>query len=1111
MLDYIVVGSDSGRVVILEYDPSKNAFNKVHQETYGKSGCRRIVPGQYLAADPRGRAFMIAAVEKQKLVYILNRDSAARLTISSPLEAHKSHAILFDVVGVDVGFENPLFACLELDYEDADNDPSGEAAANAPKQLVYYELDLGLNHVVRKWSEPVDKRSNMLIPVPGGQDGTGGVLVCAENMIVWKSEGHPETRVPIPRRINPLEDKSRGLLLTRYAMHRTKTMFFFLAQSETGDLYRITLDYEKDVVRNIRIKYFDTVPTASALFVMRAGFLFVGAEFGNHFLYQIQALGDEDDEREFTSADWDPENSLVYFKPRDLKNLTVVDEMDSLNPIMDSKVLYWTHDDSPHFYTLCGRGSQSSLRVLRHGLEVSEMAVSELPGNPAAIWSVKLRAEDKHDAYIVVSFLNATLVLSIGETVEEVTNAGFLLSVATLHVAHLGEDTLVQVYADGVRHIRADKRVSEWKAPAKRPIVRATSNARQVVVALAGGELVYFELDEFAQLNEYQERKEMTSEVVALGLGPVPAGRQRCRFVAVACADNTVRVLSLDPNDCLEQVGLQAVQVSAQSLCIQEMQLSPGETMPRLVLCIGLLNGVLLRAALDPQSGHIGDTRLRFLGARPVKLFPVSILAGPAVLALSSKPWLSYQFQARNNLTPLTYEALEFASNFSSAQCPEGIVAIAGNTLRIIAVEKLGIVFNQTKAPLKYTPRKFVVHPIARTLFVIESENRTYSSKEQFKLLAEKGIHLTNGASHAGGDSMDVDGHSGNAPKAAEPELPPVAGATGHWASCLRVLDPMGSQTLALQEFEDNEAAVSLSTCLFHDHAGELYLAVGSAKNLLLSPRTCSVGYITVYRFTKEGHDLELVHKTQVEEVPYALCAFQGRLLAGIGKTLRIYDLGRKKLLRKCENKLFPNFIVSLHTQGDRIVLGDIQESFHYVKYKHAENTLVTFADDTVPRWLTAQCMLDYDTMAGADKFGNFFVDRLPSAISEDVDDDPTGNKIVFEKGFLNGAPYKLEHAVEYHLGETITSINRAVLVPGGSEVIVYTTLSGGMGAFIPFSSREDVDLFQHLEMHLRTEDPPICGRHHLMFRSFYHPVKVNSPVLRFRLNVLLTWCLVLH
>ena len=61
--------------------------------------------------------FFVGAVEKQKLVYILNRDAQTRLTISSPLEAHKANTICFHLVGVDVGFENPMFACLEVDYE----------------------------------------------------------------------------------------------------------------------------------------------------------------------------------------------------------------------------------------------------------------------------------------------------------------------------------------------------------------------------------------------------------------------------------------------------------------------------------------------------------------------------------------------------------------------------------------------------------------------------------------------------------------------------------------------------------------------------------------------------------------------------------------------------------------------------------------------------------------------------------------------------------------------------------------------------------------------------------------------------------------------------------
>jgi splicing factor 3B subunit 3 len=94
-------------------------------------------------------------------VYILNRDQAANLTISSPLEAHKAHAIIHSIVrtqplvsrvcrfsaqvGVDVGFENPLFAALEVDYGDSDQDPSGEAFNAAEKVLSLLSLAYIIN------------------------------------------------------------------------------------------------------------------------------------------------------------------------------------------------------------------------------------------------------------------------------------------------------------------------------------------------------------------------------------------------------------------------------------------------------------------------------------------------------------------------------------------------------------------------------------------------------------------------------------------------------------------------------------------------------------------------------------------------------------------------------------------------------------------------------------------------------------------------------------------------------------------------------------------------------------------------------------------------------
>jgi splicing factor 3B subunit 3 len=209
--DYLVIGSDSGKISIAEFDITINDWKVLHCETYGKTGCRRIVPGQYLAADPLGRAVMIAGIEKQKFVYIMNRDSANRLTISSPLEAHKSDTILFSVVGIDVGLENPVFAMIELEYTEADQDPTGEAAMETEKRLTYYELDTGLNHIVRKWSEPISRTANLLLSVPGGDEGPSGVLICGENWISYKHQGHVEIRTPLPRRFDmPIE---RGLLI----------------------------------------------------------------------------------------------------------------------------------------------------------------------------------------------------------------------------------------------------------------------------------------------------------------------------------------------------------------------------------------------------------------------------------------------------------------------------------------------------------------------------------------------------------------------------------------------------------------------------------------------------------------------------------------------------------------------------------------------------------------------------------------------------------------------------------------------------------------------------------------------------------------------------------
>jgi splicing factor 3B subunit 3 len=106
-----------------------------------------------------------------------------------------------------------------------------------------------------------------------------------------------------------------------------------------------------------------------------------------------------------------------------------------------------------------------------------------------------------------------------------------LSSAPTLAVQQIGADALLQVHPHGIRHVLVDKRVNEWKVPAGKTIVAATTNKRQVVVALSSSELVYFELDLEGQLNEYQDRKAMGATVLSMSVAAVPEGRQRTPYL----------------------------------------------------------------------------------------------------------------------------------------------------------------------------------------------------------------------------------------------------------------------------------------------------------------------------------------------------------------------------------------------------------------------------------------------------------------------------------------------------------------------------------------------------------------------------------------------------
>lgn len=288
---------------------------------------------------------------------------------------------------------------------------------------------------------------------------------------------------------------------------------------------------------------------------------------------------------------------IPHFNPRPLKNLLLIDQLESLSPVLDMRITDLAGEETPQIYALCGRGPRSTLRTLRHGLAVAEMAVSELPSNPLAVWTVKSSVKEQADKYIVVTFSNATIVLSIGETVEEVTDSGFLATDRTLSVSLLGDDMLLQIHPAGLRTVRADKRISQFTPPGKGIISKCAVNSNQVVIALMDNSMIYFELDAVGQLQERAKPEMGGGEIGALDLAPASDGKKNGRFMAVGVSVDgswIVRILSLDEKNFMQVVSRQALPAKPESLCIAEIALgAAGEGSSMLLFC-GLENGVLM-------------------------------------------------------------------------------------------------------------------------------------------------------------------------------------------------------------------------------------------------------------------------------------------------------------------------------------------------------------------------------------------------------------------------------------------------------------------------------------------------------------------------------------
>ena len=147
--------------------------------------------------------------------------------------------------------------------------------------------------------------------------------------------------------------------------------------------------------------------------------------------------------------------------------------------------------------------------------------------------------------------------------------------------------------------------------------------------------------------------------------------------------------------------------------------------------------------------------------------------------------------------------------------------------------------------PLRYTPRRFAVHPASQNFITIETEPgvRCPSSRQVSFNLKNDLFKID--------DDMDILEDVFGYQRSSEPNA---------WASCVRIMNPLSGTTLAAIELDHNEAAFSLAICSFANDPEGQYLVLGTAQNVVLTPRSCTSGFLRLYKFNEEGTDMQLLH-----------------------------------------------------------------------------------------------------------------------------------------------------------------------------------------------------------------------------------------------------------
>lgn len=846
-----------------------------------------------------------------------------------------------------------------------------------------YEINLSVKEFQKgPWKQDnVETEACMVIAVP---EPFGGALIIGQESITYQKGDNCLPVAP------PAIKQST---LTCYGKVDANGSRYLLGDM-AGRLFLLLLEKEEKmdstvVVKDLKVELLGETTIAECITYLDNGVVYIGSRLGDSQLVKLNVEPDE--------------------------NGSYVQEMErftNLGPILDMCVVDLERQGQGQLVTCSGAYKEGSLRIIRNGIGIHEHASIDLPGIKG-IWSLRVGSTD-YDDFIVLSFVGQTRVLTLnGEEVEETELAGFDSDQQTFLCANVCHGQILQVTQSAVRLINTDSRalVSEWKHPSMKNISLASCNISQVIIAV-GSQLFLLNIlpGEVKQVSTTT----MEHEVACIDITPLRDGEEKSDLCAVGLwTDISARVLRLPSFESLH------VEMLGGEIIPRSILMTTFENIQYLLCALG--DGSLYYFNLNIDSGYFCDKRKVTLGTQPTVLRTFKSLSTTNVFACSDRPTVIYSSNHKLVFSNVNLKEVNHMCPLNSEGYPDSLALANDNTLTIGTIDEIQKLHIRT-INLGESPRRIAYQEASQTFGVISMRLDLQDSNGMTPTRPSASTHAAMMTSSASG-KMVTTGTStmGEHTYGDEVEV-----------HTLLVIDQHTFEVHHAHQLMPNEFATSLISAKFGDDPNT-YFVVGTA---LVHPEEGEPkqGRIIIFQFI-DGK-LNQIAEKEIKGAAYSLVEFNGKLLASINSTVRLFEWTAEKELRlECSH--FNNIIaLYMKTKGDFILVGDLMRSITLLLYKPMEGCFEEISRDCNPNWMTAVEILDDDNFLGAENSFNLFTCQKDSAATTDEERQNLQEVGLFHLGeFVN--VFRHGSLVMQHALESSTPTQGSVL---------YGTVNGAIG-----------------------------------------------------------------